>query len=96
MFRKGGNVGDGIMTGIVDRSMHAADPFVGDTDQFPKIDVTSAVQDTSGNIDTSLPSEGRGVEYLSEEFSAKPVDIGKPKSVDKLEFDINQAYKDIT
>ena len=83
MFRKGGNVGDGIMTGIVDRSMHAADPFVGDTDQFPKIDVTSAVQDTSGNIDTSLPSEGRGVEYLSEEFSAKPVDIGKPKSVEE-------------
>jgi len=23
MFRKGGNVGDGIMTGIVDREMHA-------------------------------------------------------------------------
>ena len=64
MFRKGGNVGNGIMTGIVDRSMHAADPFVGATDQFPKIDVTSAVQDTSGNIDTSLPSEGRGVDYL--------------------------------
>jgi hypothetical protein len=83
MFRKGGNVGDGIMTGIVDRSMHAADPFVGETDQFPKIDVTSGVQDTSGNIDTSLPSEGKGVEYLSEEFSAKPVDIGKPKSVEE-------------
>lgn len=29
MFRKGGNVGTGIMTGIVDRSMHAEDPFVG-------------------------------------------------------------------
>ena len=29
MFRKGGNVGTGIMTGIVDRSMHAQDPFVG-------------------------------------------------------------------
>jgi len=28
MFRKGGNVGDGIMTGIVDRSMHAENPFV--------------------------------------------------------------------
>ena len=27
MFRKGGNVGDGIMTGIVDREMHAeSDP----------------------------------------------------------------------
>ena len=34
MFRKGGNVGTGIMTGIVDRSMHAEDPFVGDTNQF--------------------------------------------------------------
>ena len=29
MFRKGGNVGTGIMTGIVDRSMHAESPFVG-------------------------------------------------------------------
>jgi len=28
MFRKGGNVGTGIMTGIVDRSMHADNPFV--------------------------------------------------------------------
>tara|TARA_B100000497_G_scaffold4838_1_gene4903 strand:- start:2170 stop:3342 length:1173 start_codon:yes stop_codon:yes gene_type:complete len=35
MFRKGGNVGDGIMTGIVDRTNHAEDPFVGGTDQFP-------------------------------------------------------------
>ena len=34
MFRRGGNVGTGIMTGIVDRSMHAEDPFVGDTNQF--------------------------------------------------------------
>ena len=32
MFRKGGNVGDGIMTGIVDRSMHAEHPFVSDVD----------------------------------------------------------------
>ena len=29
MFRKGGNVGEGIMNGIVDRSMHADNPFVG-------------------------------------------------------------------
>jgi len=28
MFRKGGNVGTGIMTGIVDRSMHATNPIV--------------------------------------------------------------------
>jgi len=28
MFRRGGNVGSGIMTGIVDRSMHAENPFV--------------------------------------------------------------------
>jgi hypothetical protein len=32
MFRKGGNVGNGIMTGIVDRSMHAENPFVSDVD----------------------------------------------------------------
>jgi len=34
MFRKGGNVGDGIMTGIVDRSMHAEDPIVTGNDSF--------------------------------------------------------------
>jgi hypothetical protein len=28
MFRKGGNVGTGIMNGIVDRSMHATNPIV--------------------------------------------------------------------
>ena len=49
MFRKGGNVGSGIMTGIVDRSMHAEDPFVGDTNQFSKIDTNSNVQNTSNN-----------------------------------------------
>jgi len=35
MFRKGGQVNEGIMTGIVDRENHAEDPFVGGTDQFP-------------------------------------------------------------
>jgi len=34
MFRKGGNVGDGIMTGIVDRSMHAEDPIVTGNNSF--------------------------------------------------------------
>ena len=34
MFRKGGNVGDGIMTGIVDRSMHAENPIVTENDPF--------------------------------------------------------------
>jgi len=34
MFRKGGNVGDGIMTGIVARSMHAEDPIVTGNDPF--------------------------------------------------------------
>jgi len=29
MFRRGGNVGTGIMTNVVDRSMHAEQPFVG-------------------------------------------------------------------
>ena len=28
MFRKGGNVGTGIMTGVVDRSMHKDNPIV--------------------------------------------------------------------
>jgi hypothetical protein len=37
MFRKGGNVGDGIMTGIVDREQYQVgtpDPFVSETDQY--------------------------------------------------------------
>ena len=29
MFRKGGNVMEGVMTGIVDRENHAEIPFVG-------------------------------------------------------------------
>ena len=29
MFRKGGQVNEGIMTGIVDRENHAENPFVG-------------------------------------------------------------------
>ncbi len=38
MFRKGGPVNEGIMTGIVDREQYQTgtpDPFVGETDQFP-------------------------------------------------------------
>jgi len=34
MFRKGGNVDNGIMTGIVDRSMHAENPIVTGNDPF--------------------------------------------------------------
>jgi len=34
MFRKGGPVNDGIMTGIVDRENHAEDPFVGDLKNY--------------------------------------------------------------
>ena len=34
MFRKGGNVGNGIMTNIVDRSMHAEDPIVTGNEPF--------------------------------------------------------------
>ena len=28
MFRKGGSTGEGIMTGLVDRTKHSDDPFV--------------------------------------------------------------------
>jgi len=38
MFRKGGPVNEGIMTGIVDREQYQTgtpDPFIGETDQFP-------------------------------------------------------------
>ena len=63
MFRRGGNVGTGIMTGIVDRSMHAEDPFVGDTNQFSdpikryKNEASTLNTQADNNFYTPLPKE---------------------------------------
>ena len=69
MFRKGGNVGTGIMTGIVDRSMHAEDPFVGGMNQidtyaqdgFPQQEEKNVVlpnsSQTSNNVEDAFNSE---------------------------------------
>jgi len=70
MFRKGGNVGDGIMTGIVDRSMHAEDPFVGETDQFPRLDTTpktfKPMEYENINIDELVGTPKTQAEYIEE------------------------------
>ena len=68
MFRRGGNVGTGIMTGIVDRSMHAENPFVmGNAGmnpdglgfkETPVEDVQSSnSNETSNNVEDAFNSE---------------------------------------
>ena len=70
MLRKGGNVGDGIMTGIVDRSMHAEDPFVGETDQFPRLNTTprafKPMEYENINIDELVGTPKTQAEYIEE------------------------------
>ena len=88
MFRRGGNVGSGVMTGIVDRSMHAKNPFVTgnqgmlNEDYFPKIETSMNLPDTSGNIDMTLPSLGENLDYTSSKYDGPKVDIGTPTSVE--------------
>ena len=88
MFRRGGNVGSGIMTGIVDRSMHKENPFVTgnqgmlNEDYFPKIETSMNLPDTSGNIDMTLPSLGENLDYTSSKYDGPKVDIGTPTSVE--------------
>ena len=84
MFRKGGNVGTGIMTGIVDRGNYqdGTDPMIGETDQFPKIETSMNLPDTSGNIDMTLPSLGENLNYTSSKYDGPKVDIGTPTSVE--------------
>jgi len=74
MFRKGGQVNEGIMTGIVDREQYQTgtpDPFVGETDQFsftpymekptvssPRMDLPDLKSMTKENIDLLLEAAG--------------------------------------
>ena len=59
MFRKGGNVGDGIMTGIVDREMHAeSDPNgVGGQSELKQ-----KVEDKMALIDAISGGSGKGLD----------------------------------
>ncbi len=59
MFRKGGNVGDGIMTGIVDREMHAvSDPNgVGGQNELKQ-----KVQDKMALIEAISGGSGKGLD----------------------------------
>jgi hypothetical protein len=74
MFRKGGSVNEGIMTGIVDREQYQTgtpDPFIGETDQFsftpymekptassPRMDLPDLKSMTKENIDLLLEAAG--------------------------------------
>ena len=74
MFRKGGQVNEGIMTGIVDREQYQTgtpDPFIGETDQFsftpymekptassPRMDLPDLKTMTKENIDLLLEAAG--------------------------------------
>jgi len=59
MFRKGGNVGEGIMTGIVDREMHAvSDPDgVGGQNELKQ-----KVQDKMALIEAISGGSGKGLD----------------------------------
>jgi len=97
MFRKGGNVDNGIMTGIVDRT-HAQDGFAGEEFATPlysrqltelqanaPINSKVNVGDTTGNINLALPENRAVPKYLSEEYTGgmSEADIGKPKTVEE-------------
>ena len=82
MFRKGGNVGTGIMSGVVDRSMHANDPFVGDTDQFPNLDTRFNVLDTSENISPEVDFVDKKLDYTPTVFEGSDLSVGEPKSLE--------------
>tara|TARA_R100000734_G_C3312266_1_gene103256 strand:+ start:384 stop:1754 length:1371 start_codon:yes stop_codon:yes gene_type:complete len=96
MFRKGGNVGNGIMTGITDR-VQAQDGFLpgstaemkgasGVTEEgielaFP-ISSKVNVPDTTGSIKLGLPDDRPVPKYLSEEYTGglTEADLGTPKT----------------
>jgi len=59
MFRKGGNVGTGVMTGIVDRSMHANDPFVG-RDEFKIPTYSDQLLEQQANETVAFPTRDLG------------------------------------
>ena len=82
MFRKGGNVGTGIMSGVVDRSMHADDPFVGETDTFLDLDKTFDVTDTSGQISTDVNVDAGKSNYIPSTYKGSDLSVGEPKSIE--------------
>jgi len=86
MFRKGGNVGTGIMSGVVDRSMHADDPFVGEieeaTDPFSDLDKTFDVTDTSGQISTDVNVDAGKSNYIPSTYKGSDLSVGEPKSIE--------------
>ena len=59
MFRKGGNVGDGIMTGIVDREMHAASDPNGVGGQS---ELKQKVEDKMALIEAISGGSGKGLD----------------------------------
>ena len=97
MFRKGGNVGNGIMSGITDR-VQAQEGFLpGSTAEMKgamgvteeginlarPINTSVDVPDTTGNINIGLPEDRAIPKYLSEEYTGgiTETDLGEPKTV---------------
>ena len=99
MFRKGGNVDNGIMTGIVDRTQ-AQDGFLpGRTAEMKgamgvteeginlarSVDPTVNIPNTTGDIDISLMEDRPVPKYLSEEYTGgvTEADLGTPKTAEE-------------
>ena len=81
MFRKGGNVGTGIMSGVVDRSMHAESPFVGETDQFPNLDTTYNVSSDT-DVDPEVKVDIGKLGYTPPIFTGNDISVGESKSIE--------------
>ena len=99
MFRKGGNVGNGIMSGITDRVQAQSGFLPGSTAEMKgamgvteeginlarPIDTTVNIPDTTGNIKLGLPADRPVPKYLSEEYTGgiTEADLGQPKTVEE-------------
>jgi|5_EtaG_2_1085323.scaffolds.fasta_scaffold33756_2 hypothetical protein len=99
MFRKGGNVDNGIMTGIVDRTQAQDGYLPGSTAEMKgamgvteeginlsrRVDPKINIPDTTGDIDISLMEDRPVPKYLSEEYTGgvTEADLGTPKTVEE-------------
>jgi len=85
MFRRGGNVGSGIMTGIVDRSMHAKDPFVGGMNQIDAYAQDGFPQQEEKNV--VLPNSSQTSNNVEDAFNTdsfkSTASAGTPTSVEE-------------
>ena len=85
MFRRGGNVGTGIMTGIVDRSMHKENPFVGGMNQIDTYAQDGFPQQEEKNV--VLPNSSQTSNNVEDVFNTdsfkSTASAGTPTSVEE-------------